>query len=83
MGQFKFQIAAIGSNGCDRRAAPGEKLHARCGKFTCPDCMAYDFVQTLKQKGIAVGEATFTHYPGTKIEVVDDLVKNERRSGQL
>ncbi len=80
MGQFRIVIDAIGSNGCARQ---GEKLHSRCGKFTCPDCMAYDFVQQLKQKGVAVGVATLSHHPGTKVEVIDDLLKNERQSGDF
>lgn len=83
MGQFRIVISAIGNHGCERAARPGDKLHRRCGKLSCPDCFIYDFVQQLKMRGIVVGEATFTHWPGTKIEVVDDLVRNERQSGQF
>lgn len=81
MGQFRFTVTAIGPHGCDRKAQAGEKLYSRCGRFGCPDCMAYDFLQQLRQKGMTVGEATLTHWPGTKTEVVDDLLKNERKSG--
>jgi hypothetical protein len=83
MSQFNFNVTAIGANGCDRKAQPGEKLYARCGKFGCPDCMLYDFVQQLKQKGIIVGHAILTHMPNSPQEVVDDLVKNERKSGRF
>jgi hypothetical protein len=84
MGQFRLTITAMGANGCDRRAGAGEKLHQRCGKFQCPDCMAYDFVQQMKQKGITIASATFTHNPGREgSEVVDDLIKNERVAGTL
>jgi len=83
MGQFNINITAIGGHGCTRKEKPGEKLHGRCGRFGCPDCMAYDFLQQLRQKGVTVEDATFTHWPGTKVEVVDDLVKNERRSGNF
>jgi len=83
MGQFRVTITAIGPNGCERRATAGQKLHTRCGRFGCPDCMAYDFVQQLRHKGMIIGEATLTHQPGTKVEVVDDLVENTRKSGSF
>jgi hypothetical protein len=84
MGQFRVEIVGIsGAHGCDRRAVPGEKLHARCGKFTCVDCVLFDVVQQLRQKGISIGRATFTHYPGEAREVVDDIAKNTRASGQF
>lgn len=81
MGQFRLSITAIGPHGCNRKAKAGEKLHDRCGRFGCPDCMAYDFLQQMKQKGMMIGEATFTHWPGSDNEVIDDLAKNERKSG--
>ena len=83
MAQFNFSITAIGPNGCDRKAAPGDKLHGRCGKLTCPDCLCYDFMLHIRQKGMAVGIATFTHHPGTEREVVDNLVANERTAGSF
>jgi hypothetical protein len=52
MGAFNINITGVGGHGCERKAKPGEKLWARCGKFTCPDCMAYEFVQRMKQAGI-------------------------------
>lgn len=83
MGQFRITITAIGPNGCDRRATPGDRLYGRCSKFTCADCITFDFFQMLRQKGFIIGEAVFTHMPGTANEVVDDLLKNERRSGKF
>lgn len=83
MGQFNINITALGGHGCDRKAAPGEKLYSRCRRFDCPDCRAYDFLQTLQQMGVVVGEATYTHLPGTNVEVVDDLLKNKRIRGQF
>jgi hypothetical protein len=83
MGQFLIKIAAIGTHGCERQAQAGGKLFKRCCRLDCVDCLAYDFVNTLRQKGVTVGEATFTHWPGTKIEVVDDLVRNQRKQGQF
>jgi hypothetical protein len=51
MGAFNINITGVGGHGCERKAKPGDKLYGRCGRFTCPDCAAYDFVQRLKQAG--------------------------------
>lgn len=83
MGQFNICITAIGPNGCDRKTLPGGKLYGRCGKLTCPDCLMFDFVQMLRMKGMTVGIAKLTHYPGTAREVVDDVLVNERKSGDF
>lgn len=83
MGLFNITIKAVGAHGCDRGTKPGEKLYGRCMRLNCPDCRTYDFIQLLRQMGYTVGEATLTHFPGSKVEVVDDLVKNERLSGQF
>lgn len=129
MGAFRIEIVGVGGHGCERKAKPGEKLHARCGRFNCPDCLAYDFVQRLRQAGMvrdgdtALGQevvvgtdipegaeiyhvdaeyrlvdrmveggktfwrinqrAEFTHWPYSKDAVVDDMLKNERKSGQF
>lgn len=84
MGDFNINITASGGHGCERKAKAGEKLYGRCGRFTCPDCMAYEFVQQLKQRGMMSGpaaHATFTHWPGQPASVVDDLLNNERTFG--
>jgi hypothetical protein len=52
MGAFNINITGVGGHGCERKAKAGDKLHGRCGRFTCPDCMAYDFVQRMKQAGM-------------------------------
>jgi len=142
MGAFNINITGVGGHGCERTTKPGGKLYGRCGKFTCPDCMAYEFVQRLKQAGMvregdtAVGQevrhspacnpnseagctcgavpdgaetywtdkefrlvdgpsdggkqfwrvfhkAEFTHWPYSESAVVDDMLKNERKSGQF
>jgi hypothetical protein len=141
MGAFNINITGVGGHGCERKAKPGEKLYGRCGRFTCPDCAAYDFVQRLQQSGMvrdgdtATGQevvhsaacpatldectcgavpagaeiyytdsehrlvetlatngktfwrkkhqALFTHWPDSPSSVVDDMLKNERRSGQF
>jgi hypothetical protein len=130
MGAFNINITGVGGHGCERKAKAGEKLHGRCGRFTCPDCMAYEFVQRLRQAGMvregeqATGQelkpgepppdgaevyytnaegrivegdginavrrfwkkpqqALFTHWPDSPTAVVDDMLKNERKSGQF
>jgi hypothetical protein len=128
MGAFNINITGVGGHGCERKAKAGEKLHGRCGRFTCPDCMAYEFVQRLKQAGMvrdgetATGQelkdelapdgaeiyftdadgrltpqrvaggkrfwkkpqqALFTHWPDSPTAVVDDMLKNERKSGSF
>src|SRR4051812_45210374 len=133
MGVFNINITGVGGHGCERKAKPGDRLHGRCGRFTCPDCAAYDFVQRLRQAGmlqegqIATGQelkpgeeppvgaevyeapqtlpgeaaegrgltplpkrywkkphqALFTHWPDSPGQVVDDMLKNERRSGSF
>lgn len=52
MGAFKIEIVGVGGHGCERKAKAGEKLHGRCGRFNCPDCLAYDFTQRLRQAGM-------------------------------
>jgi hypothetical protein len=134
MGAFNINITGVGGHGCERQAKPGDKLHRRCGRFTCPDCLAYDFTQRLRQAGmvtdghqatgqevkhspacpvvddhgidhctcgaVPVGaevyksvdgkqywrkwqQALFTHWPDSPDAVVDDMLKNERRSGSF
>ena len=86
MGDFNINITATGGHGCERKAKAGEKLYGRCGRFTCPDCMAYEFVQQLKQRGMMAfptSSAKLTHWPDTPTQVVDDLLLNERIHGQF
>lgn len=85
MGMFRINIRASGGHGCERSAKPGDKLYKRCGRFTCADCIAFDLMQQLRQKGFTVVEAEFTHYDGAVdgTTVVDDMVKNERKIGQF
>lgn len=84
MGLFAVHIRMSGKHGCDRLAKTGEKLYDRCKRLDCADCRFMDFVQMLRQYGgFTVGEATLTHFDGSNQEIVDDLLKNERQSGQF
>lgn len=86
MGVFNINITGVGGHGCERNAKPGDKLFARCGRFSCPDCIAFDFTQRLKQMGVlnsSEAKSEFTHWPGEPSQVIDDLLKNERKSGRF
>lgn len=86
MGKFSITIGGIGNHGCDRHSQEGEKLRTRCNRLTCVDCLAFDFVQNLRQKGFRLGEAKFTHHAGAvdpEQIVVDDLLENKREHGQF
>jgi hypothetical protein len=52
MGAFKIEIVGVGGHGCERKAGPGDKLYGRCGRFSCPDCIAFEFTQRLRQAGM-------------------------------
>jgi hypothetical protein len=87
MGMHKIEITMTGGHGCDRGAKEGEPLAARCGQVEyCPDCAAAAFVDKFKAKGafnFPGHGATFTHWPGEAMEVVDDLVTGVRVKGHF
>lgn len=71
MGAFKIEIIGVGGHGCERKAKAGEKLHGRCGRFNCPDCMAYEYVQRMKQAGmIREGDVAFAVPHSVDIEAM-------------
>lgn len=83
MGQFRLEVSAVGSHGCDRHAKPGDAVGHICpesGPF-CPDCFAYRFVKGMLDAGYMVESAKLTHWPGTPTEVVDDLASGKRVRG--
>lgn len=85
-GKFELKITGFGRHGCDRHTLEGEQLRTRCTRLTCVDCLAYDFVQELQQKGFRIEGATFTHHVGALNPgdvVVDDLRENKRQSGRF
>lgn len=78
MGQYVVQVTAVGAHGCKREIKDGQENYG-CGRFDCPDCIAREFVETLKRKGSMVEQATLTHWPGQAGEVVDDLLTRKRK----
>lgn len=81
MGQYKIEVTAVGGHGCDRAAKEGERLMG-CRRRGCPDCDAAAFVEELR-KSQSVESATFTHWPGTPGEVVDDMLAPARKKGNF
>jgi hypothetical protein len=80
MGNFRIEIDAVGGHGCERETKDGGTVKG-CGQPTCPDCMARKFVADLKAAGMfsnTPAAAKLTHWPGTKEQVVDDLLTGKR-----
>jgi len=82
MGQFRVTVVAVGNHGCGRSAdelgsAVWTKMEP-CQRPTCTDCITRLYVEQLQAAGAAVSEATIHHWPGTKGEVVDNVLTNLR-----
>lgn len=91
MGQFKIEITAVGGHGCKREPKEGERVYG-CRRIDCPDCAFADFVERLRRNGAGpqIQSATFTHWPDTPEQVVDEavvgqygLVEVTRKSGHF
>jgi hypothetical protein len=79
MGEWRIVIEGGPSgHGCDRKKAEGEVLDS-CGRSDCPDCYAVEILATLRLRGVPVKSATFTHWPGTPDEVVDEYLPGAAR----
>lgn len=88
MGTFRIEIQALGGHGCDR-SVKNETIVTGCGKPTCPDCLAREFVGKLRKIGCSFEYASsdvnhdcyarLTHWPGQATCVVDDLLTGIRR----
>ena len=78
MGQFKIEITAAGGHGCKREPKEGERVYG-CRRMDCPDCAFADFVERLRRSGAGpiIEKATFTHWPGTPEQVVDEVVVSQ------
>lgn len=77
MGDFRIEIKAAGGHGCAREVKDGDTVHG-CQSMGCPDCLAREFVEKMKSRGMSIDEAKFTHWPGDPGEVVDDLLTGKR-----
>lgn len=62
MGNFRIVINAVGGHGDKRSLKDGEKNYG-CLSMTCPDCLAREFVETLKRRGSTIESATLEHWP--------------------
>lgn len=77
MGTFRVEVQAVGGHGCQREVKDSGLVYG-CGQSSCPDCIAREFVETLKRKGASVESATLIHWPGQPGEVRDDLLTKVR-----
>lgn len=78
MGNFRVEVDAVGGHGCQRNIKDGGQVQNYCGSPSCPDCLAREFVRSLKRTGVMINKAGFTHWPGSSTEVKDDLLTNVR-----
>lgn len=81
MGDFRIEIHAVGSHGCQRDVKDGQEVHG-CKNMHCPDCLAREFVALLQSRGVSVKSAVLRHWPDSDGEVKDDLV-TKIRSGNF
>lgn len=79
MGNFKFEIEAVGGHGDDRTAKRGEKLNLDPrGVDACGEVL----INALKSKGCSVVSAKLIHWPDTT-PLVDNLLTGERDHGEF
>lgn len=89
MGMFRVEVTATGGHGCQRNVKDGQQVQNFCGSTSCPDCIAREFVRTLKRAGVNFEGsyevngfkhgAVIRHWPGGETEVVDDLITGARK----
>lgn len=70
MGDFRFEVNAVGGHGCQRDVKDGGEVYG-CGSMNCPDCLCAKFIQDMKRAGASVKSASLTHWPGQPCEVLD------------
>jgi hypothetical protein len=78
MGQFRVEVTAVGGHGCQRQIKDGGQIQQFCGSPSCPDCVAREFVRSLKRAGAMLEKAELIHWPGSSTEVRDDLLTLKR-----
>jgi hypothetical protein len=72
MGSSVLEFQSVGGHGCNRDAKVNEEV-VGCNKFGCPDCEARRAVEAMLRAGVGTFEkASFTHWPGSSSEVVDE-----------
>jgi hypothetical protein len=71
MGDFRIIIDATGGHGCQREVKDGGTVYG-CRQQGCPDCVAQEFFEKMS-KIASNCRGTFTHWPGSTAEVVDEF----------
>ena len=77
MGDFRIEVNATGSHGCQRGLKDGSIVED-CGSPGCPDCIARRFVAELRFKGSSIKDALLIHWPNTTPTIVDNLISKIR-----
>lgn len=78
MGQFIFNLDAVGNHGCQRDRKDGEAVIG-CERPNCTDCITREYVRRLKRSGADVSAAEIIHWPGQSGSVTDNLLTGIRR----
>lgn len=81
MGTFRIEIQAVGGHGCDRDRKDGDVVKG-CGLPSCPDCLARELVKRFAASGMfgySDCYARLTHWPGSPVQVIDDLLTGIRK----
>lgn len=77
MGDFRIEVNATGSHGCQRELKDGAQVED-CGNPSCPDCLARRFVHDLVSQGQMVKDALLIHWPNGTPTIVDNLLTKQR-----
>lgn len=72
MGDYRIELNLVGAHGCTRGPKEGDTVTG-CGRIGCPDCETKAFIERLCSTGSSFTGGTFTHWPGTPTEVVDEI----------
>lgn len=70
MGDFRFEVNAVGGHGCSRDVQDGEQVPG-CTEPSCVDCMFARFLEELRGKGTSVKDAVIVHWPNSTQAVLD------------
>lgn len=70
MGDFRFELNAVGGHGCSRVAKDGETVPG-CSEPSCVDCMFARFIEDLRSRGTSIKDAVIVHWPNSTAAVLD------------
>lgn len=82
MGNYRITINAVGGHGQDRSKGHGETVDFSAHSDRSPEAIIKRAVEELKASGNTVSEATVHHWPGSSLEILDNLLTG-RRTGSF